>query len=104
MLYVNVTATLGVDVPPGASADDINAALEVASLNADDPIAMLAANPDRFFGRTTKARGARPPARWGLCRVMVGLGHHPGARRAAARSLGRRARPDAACGGAAARV
>ncbi|KAK9837118.1 hypothetical protein WJX81_003998 [Elliptochloris bilobata] len=55
MLYVNVTATLGVDVPPGASADDINAALEVASLSADDPIAMLAANPDRFFGRTTKA-------------------------------------------------
>ncbi len=54
MLYVNVTATLGVNVPPGASADDINAALEVASLSADDPIAMLAANPDRFFGRTTK--------------------------------------------------
>ncbi len=54
MLYVNVTATLGVDVPPNASADDIKTALEVTNLSADDPIAMLADNPDRFFGRTTK--------------------------------------------------
>ncbi len=54
MLYVNVTATLGVDVPPNASADDIKAALEVTNLSADDPINMLAQNPDKFFGRTTK--------------------------------------------------
>ena len=65
MLYVNVTATLGVAVAPGASSDDIKAALEITNLSADDPIAMLAANPDRFFGRTTKAR-ALPlaPAPW----------------------------------------
>ena len=56
VLYVDVTATLGVNVPPDASSDDIKAALEVTNLSADDPIAMLAANPDRFFGRTTKAR------------------------------------------------
>ncbi|CAL8464733.1 g4268 [Coccomyxa elongata] len=55
VLYVNVTATLGVDVPPNASADDIKTALEVTNLSADDPIAMLAQNPDKFFGRTTKA-------------------------------------------------
>ncbi|KAK9803015.1 hypothetical protein WJX72_000035 [[Myrmecia] bisecta] len=55
LLYVNVTATLGVDVPPGASEDDIKTALEVANLSADDPIAMLSKNPDKFFGRTTKA-------------------------------------------------
>ena len=54
VLYVNVTATLGVDVPPNASADDIKSALEVTNLSADDPIAMLAQNPDKFFGRTTK--------------------------------------------------
>ena len=29
ILYVNVTATLGVDVPPNATPADINAALEV---------------------------------------------------------------------------
>lgn len=51
---MNVTATLGVNVPPDASADDIKTALEVTNLSADDPIAMLAQNPDKFFGRTTK--------------------------------------------------
>jgi hypothetical protein len=51
---VNVTATLGVDVPPNATPDDIKAALEVTNLSADDPINMLAQNPDKFFGRTTK--------------------------------------------------
>ena len=30
-------------------------ASQVTNLSADDPIAMLAADPDRFFGRTTKA-------------------------------------------------
>ena len=54
VLYVNVTATLGVNVPPNASPDDVRSALDVTNLSADDPIAMLAANPDRFFGRTTK--------------------------------------------------
>lgn len=56
VLYVNVTATLGVNVPPNASPDDVRSALDVTNLSADDPIAMLAANPDRFFGRTTKVR------------------------------------------------
>ena len=54
VLYVNVTATLGVNVPPNASPDDVRSALDMTNLSADDPIAMLAANPDRFFGRTTK--------------------------------------------------
>lgn len=54
MLYVNVSATLGVDVPPGATAEDVNTALQVANLSADDPIQLLSQNPDRFFGRTTK--------------------------------------------------
>ena len=54
VLYVNVTATLGVNVPPNASPDDVRSALDVTNLSADDPIAMLAANPDKFFGRTTK--------------------------------------------------
>ena len=53
VLYVNVTATLGVNVPPNASPDDVRSALDVTNLSADDPIAMLAANPDRFFGRTS---------------------------------------------------
>ena len=59
VLYVNVTATLGVNVPPNASPDDVRSALDVTNLSADDPIAMLAANPDRFFGRTTKVCSAR---------------------------------------------
>ena len=54
-LSANVTATLGVDVPAGATDEDISAALEVERLSADDPIAMLSSDPDRFFGRTTKA-------------------------------------------------
>ena len=41
---------------PNASPDDVRSALDVTNLSADDPIAMLAANPDRFFGRTTKVR------------------------------------------------
>ncbi len=47
------------------------AALEVASLNADDPIAMLAANPDRFLGRTTKAPRAQLSARRGGARALT---------------------------------
>jgi hypothetical protein len=35
--------------------EDIAAALEVERLSADDPIDMLSSDPDRFFGRTTKA-------------------------------------------------
>ncbi len=57
-----MTATLGVDVPPNASADDIKTALEVTNLSADDPIAMLAQNPDKFFGRTTKVIPRLQPA------------------------------------------
>jgi hypothetical protein len=56
VLYVNLTANLPVDVPPAASEEEIQAALRVKSLSADDPISLLAKNPDKFFGRTTKAR------------------------------------------------
>ena len=54
MLYVNVTATLEADVPTGATEQEINEALEITSLSADDPIDMLSHDPDKFFGRTTK--------------------------------------------------
>ena len=54
MLQVNITATLGVDVAPGASDEEVEAALAAANLSADEPIGMLASNPDKFFGRTTK--------------------------------------------------
>jgi hypothetical protein len=63
MLYVNVTATLGVDVPPGASVEDVDTALQVANLSADEPINLLSQNPDRFFGRTTKV-GSPSPSRF----------------------------------------
>ena len=53
-LAANVTATLGVDLPPDASEEDIAAAMEVQRLSADAPIQMLSSDPDRFFGRTTK--------------------------------------------------
>lgn len=71
VLYVNVTATLGVNVPPNASADDIKTALEVTNLSADDPIAMLAQNPDKFFGRTTKVMmDHKPSLLWQLQIVL----------------------------------
>lgn len=53
-LQANVSATLGVDLPAGASEEDIEAALEVQKLSADRPIEMLSTDPDTFFGRTTK--------------------------------------------------
>lgn len=55
-LYVTVRASLPVDVAPDASEDAVRAALNVKSLSADDPISLLAKNPDKFFGRTTKVR------------------------------------------------
>ena len=55
MLAANVTASLGVDLPPDASEAEVAAAVEVQRLSADAPIAMLSSDPDRFFGRTTKA-------------------------------------------------
>lgn len=54
VLRAVVSATLGVDVAPGASREEIDAALEVQRLSADQPIEWLATNPDAFFGRTTK--------------------------------------------------
>lgn len=54
MLQVNVSATLEVDVPSGATEEDIDSALEVTNLSADPMLDMLAHNPDKFFGRTTK--------------------------------------------------
>ena len=54
ILYVNVTATLGVKMAPGATPDEVEAALDLTSLSADDPIGLLSNDPDKFFGRTTK--------------------------------------------------
>ena len=54
ILYVNVTATLGVEMAPGATPDEVEAALDLTSLSADDPIGLLSNDPDKFFGRTTK--------------------------------------------------
>jgi hypothetical protein len=54
VLYVNVSASLPVDVPPGASDDDVRTAFNVKSISADEPIKMLVDDPDKFFGRTTK--------------------------------------------------
>ena len=62
MLYVNVTATLGVDLPTNSSQEDISAELAVKNLSADDAIDMLASEPDRFLGRTTKVSAACPAA------------------------------------------
>lgn len=53
-LVANVSATLGVDLPPDADEDDIVAALEVQRLSADQPIELLSEDPDTFFGRTTQ--------------------------------------------------
>jgi hypothetical protein len=54
MLQANVSAVLGVDVPPGSSSEDAAAALEVQRLSADKPIELLSQDPNAFFGRTTK--------------------------------------------------
>ncbi|GAB4813156.1 hypothetical protein N2152v2_000202 [Parachlorella kessleri] len=54
VLQANVTAALGVDLPAGATEDDIAAALEVQKLSADKPMELLSQDPDRFFGRTTQ--------------------------------------------------
>ena len=56
VLYVNVTATLGVDVPPGASSDDVTEALDLKNLSADGAIGLLLDDPDKFLGRTTKVQ------------------------------------------------
>ena len=63
ILYVNVTATLGVEMAPGATPDEVEAALDLTSLSADDPIGLLSNDPDKFFGRTTKV---------GLDKVLFG--------------------------------
>ena len=54
ILYVNVTATLGVELAPSATPDEVEAAMDLTSLSADDPIGLLSNDPDKFFGRTTK--------------------------------------------------
>ncbi len=63
MLFVNISASIPVDVAPDASENDVRAALNVKSLSADGPINLLSQNPDKFFGRTTKVcfrPGCRP--------------------------------------------
>ena len=54
VLLVNITATLGVDLPVNSSQEAIQAELAVKNLSADDAIDMLSSQPDRFLGRTTK--------------------------------------------------
>ncbi len=49
-----MSATMPVDVPDGASAEEAAAALEVQRLSADKPIELLSSDPEAFFGRTTK--------------------------------------------------
>ena len=51
---MNVTATLGVELGPSATPDEVEAAMDLTSLSADDPIGLLSNDPDKFFGRTTK--------------------------------------------------
>ena len=53
---MNVTATLGVELAPGATPDEVEAAMDLTSLSADDPIGLLSNDPDKFFGRTTKVQ------------------------------------------------
>ena len=59
VLYVNISASIPVDVAPDASEGDVRAAVNVKSLSADGPINLLANNPDKFFGRTTKVCALR---------------------------------------------
>jgi hypothetical protein len=61
LLLVNITATLGVDLPTNSSQDAIQAELAVKNLSADDAIDMLASQPDRFLGRTTKVPSIHYP-------------------------------------------
>ena len=51
-----MTATLGVELAPGATPDEVEAAMDLTSLSADDPIGLLSHDPDKFFGRTTKVQ------------------------------------------------
>lgn len=51
-----MTATLGVELAPGATPDEVEAAMDLTSLSADDPIGLLSNDPDKFFGRTTKVQ------------------------------------------------
>lgn len=51
-----MTATLGVDLAPGATPDEVEAAMDLTSLSADEPIGLLSNDADKFFGRTTKVR------------------------------------------------
>jgi hypothetical protein len=61
-LQANVSATLGVDLPEGATDEEVAAALEVQKLSADTPIEPLSQDPEAFFGRTTQtlAAGVEP--------------------------------------------
>ncbi len=54
VLLVNVSATLGVDLPTNSSDDDVEAELAVKNLSADEAIDLMAFHPDRFWVRTTK--------------------------------------------------
>lgn len=56
VLLVNVSATLGVDLPTNSSENDVEAELAVKNLSADEAIDLMAFHPDRFWVRTTKVR------------------------------------------------
>ena len=54
LLLVNVTATLGLDLPSNSSHSSVQAELAVKNLSADEAIHMLSQFPDKFLARTTK--------------------------------------------------
>ena len=57
---LGVTCVRCTNHPPAD--EEIATALEVQRLSADEPIAMLSQDPERFFGRTTKVGGGVPAA------------------------------------------
>ncbi len=63
VLYVKVSASLPVDVPAGASSEDVRTAMNVKSISADEPIQMLVTDPDKFFGRTRRVHRCYCPRR-----------------------------------------
>ena len=56
VLLVNVTATLGLDLPSNSSNTDVKTELAVKNLSADEAMHMLSLDADKFFARTTKVR------------------------------------------------
>lgn len=60
VLLVNVSATLGVDLPTNSSDNDVEAELAVKNLSADEAIDLMAFHPRDFWIRTTKVSPFSP--------------------------------------------